>query len=617
MRLRFDPSLPHQRAPVRAVVELLAGQRFVPAAEAIELGTGVVANRIDLDPARLLGNLQAVQRRAGLEVDDHLSWIDAPGDPSMRSSVRFCNYSVEMETGTGKTYVYLRTALALAARYGLRKYVIVVPSVAIREGVLKTLEVTRAHLRALFPGIPYRYFAYDSAHLSRVRAFAESGDVDFMVVTIDAFNKASNLLRRPHDRFGGAVPLDAVRHTRPVLILDEPQNLESELSRRSLTDLRPSIALRYSATHRHRYALVHRLSPADAHAAGLVKRIDVASLAPTGDDAADARARLEVAVEVHLRRQARLRPRGIKVLTLVLVDRVDSYVGPQPWIREAFAEAWTRRRGLDAAGATRSASEVSAAYFAPRGGREGAPAVDSAGGEALADRAAYALIMRDKERLLSLEEPVAFVFSHSALREGWDNPNVSVVCSLGRARSQRRRRQEIGRGLRLCVDQSGARVADRAVNVLTVVADEAYGAYVAGLQAEERLAPHEGTPVMAADLAAATDVGGLPAAEQGALRAEVPTGPTPAQLEGLRRRVAAWPASGPDSPAEDPWPDAIDLVLASLLRSSPPRLLSRATIAWLLQADPAPARWRHHPSESARWLADAIAVALAAPTLDG
>ncbi len=601
MKLRFDPSLAHQRHPIAAVVELFGDQGW--RGEGVGLSVGEANASRPLDAAAVLARLQAVQRRAGLPVADALSWIEAPGAPTLRGGVRFCNFTVEMETGTGKTYVYLRTALTLAARYGLRKFVVVVPSVAIREGVLKTLQVTREHFRALLPRVPYRYFAYDGAQLSRVRAFATDDQVDFMVVTIDAFNKSSNLLRRPHDGFGGAVPLDLVRGLRPVVILDEPQNLDSELSRRSLADLHPRFALRYSATPRRDYGLVHRLTPAQAHAAGLVKRIEVASVAVGDSGRAAACARLDAAVRIHVARQAQLRPRGIKVLTLVLVDRVDSYASDDdPWIRDAFDEAWRKHAAADPELSGRDAGAVRAAYFAPRSGRRGAEPVDSSTGEAKADRAAYALIMRDKERLLSMQEPVAFVFSHSALREGWDNPNVAVVCALGQSRSARRRRQEIGRGLRLCVDDEGRRVTDPTCNVLTVIADEDYGSYVRGLQAEETGSPDDGTPVRAAGDAS---------------RPEVRTGEAPRSdaplsedaVAALCEQIAAWSPVDTVRGDEGGWPPAIDLLLTALLRADPPRLLSRATALRLVAADPWPARWRSDPEGTATRLANLVSAA--------
>ena len=197
---------------------------------------------------------------------------------------RFANFSVEMETGTGKTYVYIRTALELFRRYGLRKFIVVVPSVAVREGVLKTFEITEKHLRELYDNVPYRYYAYDSANLSQVRQFALSDGVEMMVMTIDSFNKASNVIRQTTDRLQGETPIHLVQATRPILILDEPQNMESELRVSALSALDPLFALRYSATHRNPYNLVYRLTPFEAYRQGLVKRIEVAGVEQEGNE---------------------------------------------------------------------------------------------------------------------------------------------------------------------------------------------------------------------------------------------------------------------------------------------------------------------------------------------
>ena len=621
MKLRFDPEQPHQREAIAAVVDVLAGHPFVPLSEALLAGEGVVANTLRLSDDAILRGVRAVQRRSGLPVDRELSYIFGPGDAAMRGGERFCNLSVEMETGTGKTYAYLRTALELARRVGFRKFVVVVPSIAVREGVLQTLHATREHFAALFPAQPYRFFAYDGAYLSRVRAFADGADVDFMVVTIDAFNKASNLLRRPHDRFGGRVPLDVLRHVRPVLVLDEPQNLESPLSRRSLAELHPLLALRYSATHRRDYSLVHRLTPAQAHASGLVKRVEV--MATTGEDPDDPRARGEArirrTVALHVKRQAALRERGVKVLSLFFVDRVDAWIGPDPWAKKAFARAFTDLRAGDPGLAGLAPGEVAAAYFAPRGGKEGAAPIDSRTGTSVADRAAYVLIMRDKTRLLSFHEPVAFVVSHSALREGWDNPNVFQICALGSSRSARRRRQEIGRGLRLCVDQAGVRVRDPEIDVLTVVADEDYEAFVAGLQAEdERMQPDAVDRAPAPGRAGARASAHGPAPTPAALRDPV----IPADL--VDRVVAVLDDTRPSAAREDapptasghardpgPRPNLVDLVIDALLHRPSPTLVARRTVLEILRRLD-PAALARAPHATATRIADAIAAVVLA-----
>ena len=585
MKLRFDSHQAFQVRAVEAVAGLFPGPP--PDEGAADLGPGdlpAVANRLDLDEPRLLANLRRVQQGNGIRPDDGLRFleeeIEAPGGGR---AVRFLNFSVEMETGTGKTYVYLRTILELHHRCRLRKFIVVVPSVAVREGVLKTLRVTRDHFARLYGNTVLRHAAYDAASRSQVSQFALSGGVEVLVMTIDAFNKAANVIRRSADRLQGRAPVEFIRAARPVLILDEPQNMESPKSRAALASLDPLLALRYSATHRRPYNLVCRLTPFEAWRQGLVKRIEVASAALDDDpgravvrvagvrsgkrsvsarlavrksaaggapreskvtvragdsleaktgrgeyrgfdvDEIDAglgrvrfangvelgageehgpdrealfREQIRLTVDAHFRRQARLRAAGIKVLSLFFIDRVANYAGPDPLIRRLFDEAfddlkapWPEWRDLEPAAAQ-------AGYFACRRRRGGAVEwLDSVSGESAEDAAACELIMRDKEALLSFPGPadgdgdrrrkqVAFLFSHSALREGWDNPNVFQICTLNQSISEVRKRQEVGRGLRLCVDQSGRRVRDSEVNVLTVVANESYRRYAAGLQKE-------------------------------------------------------------------------------------------------------------------------------------
>lgn len=478
MKLHFDPDQPHQQVAIEAVMGLLVDQPFVSVAEALAegRGAGVVANRLDVSPQRLLFRVRAVQRAAGLP--ELAAWPDPEKAPQI---------SVEMETGTGKTYVYLRTILALSRRHGIRKVVVVVPSVAVREGVLKTLRITQEHLGRVLPGIRYRFFAYDGARLARLRTFARSSEVELMVLTLDAFNKARNRMRQPHDAFGGRTPLELLQATRPLVVLDEPQRMESPRSRAALADLCPLLTLRYSATHRRRHALVHRLTPRQAHAQGLVKRIEVAApAAGLSDRSARIRAQLRTTVTLHLRRQAQLRARGIKVLSLLFVPRVADWVAEDGLVRAHFRRCFDELKGEHPDFAARPAERVCAAYFATQIRRSGsAHAIDSRTGRSAADEDAYALIMRDKERLLSFEEPVCFVVSHSALREGWDNPNVFQICTMATSHSTIKKRQEVGRGVRLAVDQRGHRVVDPQVNVLTVIANDSYEEYVGGLQQED------------------------------------------------------------------------------------------------------------------------------------
>ena len=573
MQFKFDANQEYQIQAIDAIAALLEGQPRIEVDLTFRLGFPAVANRLDLEDSAILKNLQTVQSENGIAADGELACIEETiHTANSEKSVRFPNFSVEMETGTGKTYVYLRTALEFYRRYGLRKFIVVVPSVAIREGVLKTLQITKAHLGELYDNVPYRYYVYDSENLSQVRQFALSDSVEMMVMTIDSFNKASNVIRQMTDRLQGETPIHLIQATRPVLVLDEPQNMESELSVRALSALDPLFALRYSATHRNPYNLVYRLTPYEAYRQGLVKRIEVASVVKADDEnrvflrlesiraekkkltariavhklmkggavkekimtvrpddsleekterkeyagfdveeislagkyvrfangfelkvgessGADKEiifdSQVRYTIEEHFRKQARLRAEGIKVLSLFFIDRVDNYRDENGIIRRTFNKAFDELKVRYLEWGDTDPSEVQAAYFAQKRHRGGVIELkDSLSGKSAEDEQAYDLIMKDKERLLSLDEPRAFIFSHSALREGWDNPNVFQICTLNQTTSEVKKRQEIGRGVRLAVDQKGERVRDEKINILTVVANESYERYVERLQTE-------------------------------------------------------------------------------------------------------------------------------------
>lgn len=579
MEFKFDAEQKYQINAVDAITGLLEGQPRNELDLTFALsGIAAVPNTLNLNEEALLQNLQTVQEQNGITPDTSLQTIEehiatAEGDDT---SVRFPNFSVEMETGTGKTYVYIRTILELFRRYGLRKYIVVVPSVAVREGVLKTLQITEKHFRNLYNNTPYRYYSYDSNNLAQVRQFALSDSIEIMVMTIDSFNKASNVINLITDRLQGETPIRLVQTARPILILDEPQNMESELRIKALSQLYPLFALRYSATHRNPYNLVYRLTPYEAYRQGLVKRIEVASVVQetdanqvflrligittakttitaqlvvhklmrsgavkeqsvtvkVGDSLQGKTGRIEYegyevseinpgldmvmfsngveievgetqgadkeaifkeqiryTVEEHFHRQIKLRPQGIKVLSLFFIDRVDNYRLPQSIIRRLFTQAFNDLKARYAQKYPEwkelDPETVQGAYFASKRTKEGEILLeDSTSGESQKDKEAYDLIMKDKERLLSFTEPVSFIFSHSALREGWDNPNVFQICTLNQTASEMKKRQEIGRGVRLAVNQTGDRVRDEKINVLTVVANESYENYVARLQSE-------------------------------------------------------------------------------------------------------------------------------------
>ncbi len=282
MRLQFNGNQPYQIRAIEAVADLFQGQPKLSVDYgkfALGQALSPVANRLDIDPRQLLSNLREVQARNGIKLDDSLQSIeDHIHTAAGRQHIIFPNYSVEMETGTGKTYVYIRTALELNRRYGLRKFIIVVPSVAIREGVLKTLKVTQDHLRNIYDNVPYRFGIYDSKSITKIRQFATADCVELLIMTIDSFNKDENVIRQKLDRLNGATPIHLVQTSRPILILDEPQNMESEGRIKALASLHPLFALRYSATHRNPYSLVYRLTPFEAYRQGLVKKLEVASV---------------------------------------------------------------------------------------------------------------------------------------------------------------------------------------------------------------------------------------------------------------------------------------------------------------------------------------------------
>ena len=574
MQFKFESNQDFQLQAIESIAKLFDGQHHTTGQFGLEAESlTAIPNSLELDNDAILQNLQQVQSDNDLPADEELLCIEETvpllGEEEV---VNFPNFSIEMETGTGKTYVYLRTIFELFRRYGLRKFIIVVPSVAVREGVIKTLNITQDHLRQLYDNPPYRFYAYDSSKMSQVRQFSYSDGVEIVVMTIDSFNRESNRIHQIMDQLHGDVPIHLIQATRPILILDEPQNMVSELRVRALAALNPLFALRYSATHRDPYNLVYRLTPTEAYQQGLVKRIEVDGVLQeddvnqayvqvnsirnrnnrltarlsvhklmrdatvreqtitvgfeddlakktnrpeyngyivdeinlfggfvrftngveiqqsesTGEDKeAIFETQIRLTIEEHFRKQERLKSSNIKVLSLFFIDKVDNYALESGIIRQLFKKCFNELKQEFDSWKDVDVESVQAAYFAQRRTRAGDIIYeDSSTGEAKKDVEAYDLIMKDKERLLSFEEPTCFIFSHSALREGWDSPNVFQICTLNQTTSEMKKRQEIGRGVRLAVDQTGNRVFDEKVNVLTVVANESYASYVESLQAE-------------------------------------------------------------------------------------------------------------------------------------
>ena len=542
-----------------------------------ELGIG---NLLSLPDEEILKNLNSIQLRNGL-----------PPSNTLNSG----NFTVEMETGTGKTYVYLRTILELNKRYGFTKFVVVVPSIAIKEGVYKTLQITSDHFKMLYSGIPFEYFLYDSTKLGKVRNFTTSSQIQIMVVTVGAINKRDiNNLYKDNEKTGGEKPIDLIRATNPILIVDEPQSVDGGLEGRgkeALDAMSPLCTLRYSATHIDKYHMVYRLDAIDAYEKRLVKQIEVASAVvenihnrpyvkllsahnkrgtisakveldvqstsgvkpqevsvqdgddlkqitgreiytdyrigviqvqkgneymelqkPSGEpsflrkgeavndiDVSEIRRQmLHRTIKEHFDKEKYLRPKGIKVLTLFFIDKVAKYrkYGPdgnqlKGEYAQIFEEEYQKvaRRPdyktlFDGVDLKYSAEEIHGGYFSiDKKDRWSDTDENNKTNRDNAERA-YKLIMREKEKLLSFESPLKFIFSHSALREGWDNPNVFQICTLRDIHTNLGRRQTIGRGLRLCVNQEGQRLHGFEVNTLTVIATESYQAFAENLQKE-------------------------------------------------------------------------------------------------------------------------------------
>lgn len=543
MKFKFDPDLEYQKEAIDSIVEIFKGQINN---NEFDFRDNVISNNLVLTEKQLLENLKKVQKSNNLDISEKLEGND---------------FTVEMETGTGKTYVYLRTIMEISRKYGFKKFIIIVPSVAIREGVLKTLDITKDHFKVLYNDVRYKYYEYDSGKLSKIRYFSGRNTVEIMVMTVASFNKDTNIMNRNHDRFTGQKPIDLVSSTKPILILDEPQNMEQDATKDAIQRLNPLFKLRYSATPKNPYNLVYRLTPIDAYNKGLVKKIEVSSVIKDDDfnklyikcvdiiaDSKGIKAKLEVnkkqksgfkvglitvkngdnlflktkapeyrdiriteinklynfikfsngkrlekgqdlggnkkkvmefqikeTIEEHFRKQERLKPLGIKVLSLFFIDRVANYQDKNGFIREKFIEEFNKIK-LDFGNyKDLDVNTVHKGYFSPNYKSENGMKKD---------KKAFDLIMKDKERLLSFDEPTQFIFSHSALKEGWDNPNVFNICTLNETVSEIKKRQEIGRGVRLPVNQEGDRITDLEFNILTVIANESYRKYVETLQNE-------------------------------------------------------------------------------------------------------------------------------------
>lgn len=604
MKFKFTIQ-PYQTEAVESVVSVFAGQPFndhftyrrdVEIERDItnymlsdeELYMGFANARVALDYSQLLKNIRKMQTRNNIKLSDSIT----------SGGMGSCSLDVEMETGTGKTYVYIKTMFELNKQYGWSKFIVVVPSIAIREGVRKSFDTMQGHFMEYY-GKKARFFVYDSKNLAEIDNFSQSTDINVMIINIQAFNargKDARRIRTELDDFGSRKPIDVIKANRPIVILDEPQKMGGSATQESLKEFNPLFCLNYSATHKQHHDLVYVLDALDAYNKKLVKRIevkgfDIKNLRGTdsylfleqivispkksplariefeigynksinretrivavdddlfalsknmeqyrgyrvneidpirrivtftngevlhvGEVVGDVskadlrRVQIRETIRSHFEKEKELINKGIKVLSLFFIDEVAKYRkydedGNE--INSEYGDIFEQEytdilneyltlfntpyeqylRNIEA-------HSTHAGYFSiDKKGRK----VDSTtkrGSDESDDISAYDLILKDKERLLSLDSPVRFIFSHSALREGWDNPNVFQICTLKHGGSSpTQKRQEVGRGLRLCVNQNGERMdvdtlgsQVQQINQLTVIASDGYKDFVADLQ---------------------------------------------------------------------------------------------------------------------------------------
>ncbi|WP_079710198.1 type III restriction-modification system endonuclease [Paraliobacillus ryukyuensis] len=597
MKIKFDEQQ-YQLDAINSIVDIFEGQSVkvsnfsVSAGEILgqkqtELGIG---NKLELSDMELLENVQAIQQR------NHLT---------KSHDLQDRNFTVEMETGTGKTYVYTRSIFELNQRYGFSKFVIVVPSVAIREGVYKSFQMTESHFKELYPGQHCNYFIYDSSKLEKVREFATNSNIEVMIINIDAFKKSfedpekenkANLIHRERDTMNGKKPIEFIQETNPIVIIDEPQSVDNtDKAKEAIASLNPLCKLRYSATHRDTYNLMYKLDPVAAYEQRLVKKIEVLSVKPEDDfndpyiklksvsnkngyqatlemdvqqkngvvkrknikvdpnkrsdlyvlsgerdiykgyyvegidclpgnesvefegkpplylgesigemnDSILKRYQIRETIRAHLDKELQLMHKGIKVLSLFFIDKVANYRiynDDGSWSHGTYAEIFEEEYlnliksqkyqtlfKEDSPIANFNVSEVHGGYFSQdKKGRfkDSRLTKDGILRSNKDDESFFELIMKKKEELLSFDTPLRFIFSHSALKEGWDNPNVFQICTLVETKDTLTKRQKIGRGLRLPVKKDGRRHFDENDNILTVVANESYEEFADSLQKE-------------------------------------------------------------------------------------------------------------------------------------
>jgi len=606
MKLQFKHQK-FQADAAKAVVDVFAGQPYLTPSYMMDSGTGYIQQSLteeidfigfsnqkivkELNDELILNRIKKIQR-------------DNQIQPSDKLEGRY-NLTIEMETGVGKTYTYIKTMYELNKHYGWSKFIIIVPSIAIREGVYKTFQVTQEHFAEEY-GKKIRFFIYKSNQLNEIDRFASDNSINVMIINSQAFNSKAKDAKRIFlelDEFKSRRPIDIIAKTNPILIIDEPQSVEGEKTKERLEDFNPLFTLRYSATHRSDsiYNMIYRLDAVDAYNKHLVKRISVKGITESGSTATESyvylerikltkaeptasiqfdfkgtkgirkitrfvsegynlydnsgqmeeykdgfvvsridgrdnsiefingikiyagdvigkvnenqlrRIQIRETILSHIERERELFYKGIKVLSLFFIDEVlkyrqyDSHGNPINGIyAKIFEEEYkdivdnlqTKFGEEDYLGYINTISESSthAGYFSVDNKGKMVDSKITRNESITDDINAYDLIMKNKELLLDRDpnkSPVRFIFSHSALREGWDNPNVFQICTLKQSSSDVRKRQEVGRGLRLCVNQDGERMDTNVlgndvhnINVLTVIASESYDSFAKGLQSE-------------------------------------------------------------------------------------------------------------------------------------
>ncbi|MCK9224798.1 MAG: DEAD/DEAH box helicase family protein, partial [Candidatus Muirbacterium halophilum] len=592
MKLKFNSDLSYQTEAVNSIVRLFEGQEIVESLFTVEKNHRKPGEIFDKKETIGIGNKLLLHKDA---IFENLKNVQLMNAIPQSSELDGMNFTVEMETGTGKTYVYLKTIFELNKNYGFRKFIIVVPSIAIKEGVNKSIEITKEHFKELYDNKIFDYFVYDSNKLEQVRSFAVSSEIQIMIINIDAFKKSfsdpekeskANIIHRFSDKMpDGVRAIDLISETNPIVIIDEPQSVDNtKKSKEAIAELNPLCTLRYSATHKEKYNLVYKLDSVDAYEKQLVKQIEVSSILTENnsnlpyirllevDNRKDYKARIEFdiskdgsvkreakwvkkgsdiyelsggrdvydgyivdeidftpgseyiyftnsqsislgnsigevdeleikriqirkTIRKHLEKELYLRNKGIKVLSLFFIDKVSNYRlynkdgNPEKGVyAKIFEEEYSNeikkpkyRTLFDNVDVDTISEKVHEGYFSID--KKGIM-VETKTGNSQDDENAYNLIMKDKERLLSFDTPLKFIFSHSALKEGWDNPNVFQICTLNQTKSDDKKRQQIGRGLRLCVNQDGERLHGFDINNLTVIANESFEQFATDLQKE-------------------------------------------------------------------------------------------------------------------------------------